>query len=703
MRGTRAIYVATAVLLALIAVVSVVIYRATEQDVVESFSAQQLAVARTVAVALETEVKALGASLRQLNTLPSVQLLDVWYTGQRVMAAFDADTSGVIAQVVRIDVAERRYAWTTHGELIAREQAGIADRDLWGWFADRREEGQVRMGPIWWDASAPKHYRALAVPVWRVASSGENPVPPNDFNGVLAFVIDTQKLAGAYARSAAVESVGGVLMLDLGEPGARIGIGAVAAGEDAAAIGYAPDLTSEPEGTAVVQDEVWAWSPLAVPGGRWTVILNTPDSVSALVRAAGLRQLVIVSVLMVLVPLVAWVLVRREREAEEERRLLQIQLAQAQRMDAIGKLAGGIAHDFNNLLTAILGYVSLILEDAQPGTPIHDEATQIRRASESAAALTQKLLAFSRRQVLQPQEIDLAMLLKDILSFVNRLVGEHIRIASDVTPDLWTVIADPVQVEQAVINLAINARDAMPNGGTLEITAKNAPRAEGEWRGDYEVKPGDYVQLSVRDTGIGMDDATRARMFEPFFTTKPKGKGTGLGLATVWGIVKQSGGYIHVTSTPNSGTAIELLLPRGPADAPAPRTEPEAADAAVTGSETVLLVEDEEAVREFARTTLQRQGYRVLTAPGPEDALRIAHDFRESIALLLTDIVMPGMQGPELATSLRLMRPGVRVLFMSGYAAEAMTTDTLKDAALLQKPFSAAILSRAVRLVLDKQ
>jgi CheY-like chemotaxis protein len=216
------------------------------------------------------------------------------------------------------------------------------------------------------------------------------------------------------------------------------------------------------------------------------------------------------------------------------------------------------------------------------------------------------------------------------------------------------------------------------------------------------VQPGDYVQIIVRDTGVGMVEATRIRMFEPFFTTKAKGKGTGLGLSSVWGIVKQSGGYIHVNSTPGAGTTIELLLPRAAATS-AKEPGKRAVDHQVPGSETILLVDDEAAVLEFARTALERQGYRVLTASGSEDAMRIAHDFRERISLLLTDVRMPGMQGPELATRLRSMRPGLRVLFMSGYAAEAVTSETLKETALLQKPFKPAVLSRAVRLVLDQR
>ena len=695
MRGIRLIFAATSAILLLLALLSVLIYRATDREVVASFSEQQLAVARTLAVAVEADARAFAASLRQLNTLPSIQSLDQDFIGQRVRAAFESESTGVILQIVRIDANQRRFAWSLHGERVVNAAAGIRDPGVWGWFADRAHQGHIRVGPVWFDPSAPAHHRAVAVPVWRVASSGPIPVPPNDFNGVLAFVIDTERLLKLYARPAAIDSMMRTFWLDLGD-GTRVRLGADAPAPDVLAASQ-----SQTEGTESNAGHLWAWARLPVPGASWTVILGSPYSVaSARVRDASLRQLGIVAALLVLVPAAGWLLVRREREAQEERRVLQMELAQSQKMDAIGKLAGGVAHDFNNLLTAILGYVGLILEDTPAGTEVHKEATHIKRAAESAAALTQKLLAFSRRQVLQPEKVDLAQLVKDTLIFLKRLLGEHIRIASQLDADIWPVIADPVQVEQALINLAVNARDAMPEGGRLEITLRNAPMPFGEKRSDHEVQPGDYVEIVVRDTGVGMDDATRARMFEPFFTTKPKGKGTGLGLSSVWGIVNQSGGHITVKSAPNAGTTIELLLPRAPGDETARRKS--GPRPAALGHETILLVEDDAAVREFARTTLERHGFFVLTANGPEDALRIVHDYREHIALLLTDVVMPNMQGPELAEAVRRLRPEVRVLFMSGYAAEHMTHETLKDSALLQKPFPPAVLTRAVRLVLDR-
>jgi signal transduction histidine kinase len=697
MRSTRVIYAATAAVLVVVGTLSVLIYRATEREVVAAFSAQQLAVARTVAVALDAEGKALVASLRQLNALPSVQWLDEPYIGQRVRAAFEPAPTGVL-QVVRIGANQQRYTWSRSGELLESRAAMTPNAEMWQWSADRSHEGRMRIGPVWWDAAVPAHYRALFVPVWRVATSGPLPVPPNDFNGVLAFVVDVRGLLHGYTQPASIQAMNGTLSLDFGDADSMFSIGGMS--PTPAAITH---IDGDLEGAAVIDGYVWAWAHLPFADKTWGVTIGTPyDVASARVGEAGLRQLAVIGVLVVLVPLAAGLLVRRERQAEHERRVLELQLAQAQKMDAIGKLAGGIAHDFNNLLTAILGYTNLILEDVSAGTPAHQEATQVRRAAQSAAALTQKLLAFSRRQALHAEHIDLALLFKDIMLLVRRIVGEHVAVVCDLQPDLWPVMVDPVQVEQAVINLATNARDAMPNGGSLEIIVRNAPRSERHEGADQDAQPADYVQIVVRDTGIGMDESTRARMFEPFFTTKPKGKGTGLGLSSVWGIVTQSGGYINVASAPHAGTTIELFLPRASAIASSVTATGVAADEQLPGNETVLLVEDDDAVRDLARTSLERQGYHVLTAPGAEDALRIAHDYREGISLLLTDVRMPGMQGPELATRLRSMRPGLRVLFMSGYPSEAVTNEILNDAALLEKPFLPAVLTQAVRLMLDR-
>ena len=301
-------------------------------------------------------------------------------------------------------------------------------------------------------------------------------------------------------------------------------------------------------------------------------------------------------------------------------------------MEAIGKLAGGVAHDFNNMLTAILGYSSMIQEDAPPKSAIRDQALQIRRAAENAAALTQKLLAFSRKQVLQSDPVDFRSMLGNLLPLVRNAVGEDITVSTQMGEDLWPILADPVQVEQSILNLAINAREAMPKGGTLQIAARNAPRPHGERRPDADVKPGDYVQITVTDTGIGMDEATRTRMFEPFFTTKAPGKGTGLGLSTVYGFVRQCGGYIGVMSTPGQGTSIELLLPRASAPA-APLTPP--AQAEPDGQDRhrprCWSPKTKTACAQLAVETLERRGYRVLgrreRRGGAEDRERLRrHD-----------------------------------------------------------------------------
>ncbi len=409
--------------------------------------------------------------------------------------------------------------------------------------------------------------------------------------------------------------------------------------------------------------------------------------------------------LLVAVPLGGWLLARRERRTQEGQRRLERQLAESQKMEAIGKLAGGVAHDFNNMLTVILGYASLIVEAAPPNSPIRDQAGQIRRAAERAAALTHKLLAFSRRQVLQTNQFDFTVMLENLLQLVRRVIGENIAVTSRAEPGLWPVLADPAQVEQSIVNLAINARDAMPDGGTLQIVAGNAPRPDGERRPDGDVRPGHYVQITVTDSGLGMDEATRARMFDPFFTTKAQGKGTGLGLSTVYGFVRQCGGYIGVTTALGLGTSIELLLPRAP-DMPAPTPTATAtatpAMAASGRKETVLVVEDEDAVRHLAVESLERGGYLVIKAASGDEALRVADGFEGTIHVLLSDVVMPGMKGPELARRLRAARPSIRVLLMSGYAAEVVTEDDLKEATLLSKPFTAGVLTKAVRTVIDR-
>jgi CheY-like chemotaxis protein len=295
-------------------------------------------------------------------------------------------------------------------------------------------------------------------------------------------------------------------------------------------------------------------------------------------------------------------------------------------------------------------------------------------------------------------------MLGNLLQLVRGATGADIKVTTQIGEDLWPILADSTQLEQAILNLALNARDAMPKGGTLQITARNAPRPSGERRTDADVKPGDYVQITVTDTGVGMDEATRTHMFEPFFTTKQPGKGTGLGLSTVYGFVRQCGGYIGVLSTPGQGTSIELLLPRARAviAPPTSPTPPALLDQPPQPRlETVLVAEDEDGVRQLAYETLVRRGYRVIAAESGEAALKVAAAYDGTIHLLLSDVVMPGMKGPELAERLRAMRPGIKVLLMSGYAADVVTPADLKESTLIPKPFSPAVLVQAVRAALD--
>jgi len=374
------------------------------------------------------------------------------------------------------------------------------------------------------------------------------------------------------------------------------------------------------------------------------------------------------------------------KRAEQALRRSEEQLRQAQKMEAVGRLAGGIAHDFNNLLTVITSYGDLLLEDLAPDDSRRDDVDQIRKAAEGAAALTRQLLAFSRQQVLEPKVVDLRAVLAGTEKLLRRLIGADVHLAMPLAPDLGAVKADPGQLEQIIINLAVNARDAMPGGGRLTIEAANMV---------VEARPGRYVMLAVSDTGIGMDEQTKARVFEPFFTTKETGKGTGLGLATVYGIVKQAGGFITVDSEPGRGTTFKVYLPRvdepvAPAIArPAP-AEPR------RGTETVLVAEDAPSVRLVTRQVLERYGYTVLEAPTGDIALRLAAKHHGPIHLLLTDVVMPGLSGRQLAGQLSLLRSEMKVLYVSGYA------DTVEPgAAYLQKPFAPEALARRVRDVLD--
>ena len=389
--------------------------------------------------------------------------------------------------------------------------------------------------------------------------------------------------------------------------------------------------------------------------------------------------------------------------ALEELTQTQAQLVQAQKMEAIGQLTGGIAHDFNNLLTVIPGRSQLARRDLPTDHPHWRTFALIEKTAERAAALTRQLLAFSRQQVLQPRVLDLNAGVSGLAPMLQRLIGEDIEFVVVAAPDLGRVKADPSQIEQVIVNLAVNARDAMPQGGRLMIETGNADVDDGDARRHVGVPPGRYVRLAVRDTGHGMDAATQARIFEPFFTTKAKGKGTGLGLATVYGIAQQSGGHIGVSSEPGQGATFTLYLPRvdeavetGPAGPPAAVGE--------RGSETILLVEDDEEVRAVARDTLEAAGYVVLPAANATEVLGLTADGSRRIHLLVTDVVMPQVSGRELAERLVPAYQDLRVLYISGYTDDTILRHGVLAAgtAFLQKPFTPWALLRKVREVLDE-
>ncbi len=385
------------------------------------------------------------------------------------------------------------------------------------------------------------------------------------------------------------------------------------------------------------------------------------------------------------------------------RRRLQEQLFQAQKMEAVGRLAGGVAHDFNNLLTAILGYSDMVIEKLPDTNGVHRYVTQIKKAGERAASLTRQLLAFSRLQVMSPQVLDLNAVVSDMSQMLRRMMGEDIRVQVEPAATLGRVKADPSQIEQVVLNLAVNARDAMLHGGELTIRTSNVSVPEAMVEGHVQVEPGDYVLLEMSDTGCGMDAETRARVFEPFFTTKEKGKGTGLGLSTVYGIIKQSGGYIWAASEPGLGSTFTIYLPT--VSEPLSAVKPiEAPEQGHRGVETLLLVEDDGSVRGLLRRVLRSRGYRVLEANNGEQGLALCTDLQgSSIHLILTDVVMPGLTGPEFARRARSLHPESQILFMTGYAGNCVGgTEVLEpNAYCIQKPFSTEVLAAKVRSILD--
>jgi two-component system, cell cycle sensor histidine kinase and response regulator CckA len=387
-----------------------------------------------------------------------------------------------------------------------------------------------------------------------------------------------------------------------------------------------------------------------------------------------------------------------------DRLRLEEQLRQSQKMEAVGRLAGGVAHDFNNLLTAIIGYGELALGELPPGSDVRADVEEMFKAGQSAAALTRQLLAFSRRQVLQLQSLDVNAIVTRTRSLLARVIGEDIRLTTELDPTLPRIIADPSQIEQIVMNLVVNARDAMPAGGRLTIRTSATSLDARYVRTHPEARTGPHVRLDVIDTGTGMTSEVRARLFEPFFTTKERGKGTGLGLPTVYGIVRQTGGSLEVESEPGKGATFSIFLPIGAASEYERTRDAERAPWSVRGTETVLLVEDQAEVLAVARDTLRRHGYRVLEAEGPEQAVVISSG-DDPIDLLLTDVVLPGMSGHVLAARLQDERPTLRVLLTSGYADErlAMPEAAGDQPPFLQKPFTSAALLSKVREVLDAE
>jgi two-component system, cell cycle sensor histidine kinase and response regulator CckA len=389
-----------------------------------------------------------------------------------------------------------------------------------------------------------------------------------------------------------------------------------------------------------------------------------------------------------------------------ERVRLEDQLRQAHKMEAVGALAGGIAHDFNNLLSVILSYTDLTMAELKRDDPIRAELQEVSRAANRAADLTHQLLAFSRRQVLQPQVVDLNVIVSNLETMLRRILGEHIGLTVLPARTLWPVFVDRGQLEQVVMNLVVNARDAMSDGGSLTIETANLEIDEAHAARHVDLQPGSYVMLAVTDTGAGMDKTVLSRIFEPFFTTKKEGEGTGLGLATVFGIVRQSGGNVCVYSEPGKGSSFKVYFPRSAevADEMRPKVSRTDAPPATTGgSETILLVEDEEQVRVLVRTILRRKGYNILEARNAGEAFLLCEGHAGTIHLLLTDVVMPMMSGQKLGERLASMRPEMKVLFMSGYTNSAIVNQGVLDSgiAFLQKPITVASLLRHVRNVLD--
>ena len=393
-----------------------------------------------------------------------------------------------------------------------------------------------------------------------------------------------------------------------------------------------------------------------------------------------------------------------QAEGRRERARLEHQFRQAQKMEAVGRLAGGVAHDFNNLLTVSTGYADLLLCDASLQVSQRTALEEIRRAAERGGALTHQLLAFSRRQPFTPRTVQLNKLILNMEKMLSRLIGEDVELITVLAAEPASTRTDPGQIEQVIMNVVVNARDAMPGGGKLIVETTNAQVDAAHTGPAMDLQPGSYVVLAISDTGTGMDPETTAHLFEPFFTTKAPGKGTGLGLATAYGIVRQSGGAISIFSEPGRGTLVKIYLPSAEAKAAAETEEP-ASTTSLKGTETILVVEDETRVRKLICQVLTAQGYQVLEALGGEQAIRRAAKHNGSIHLLLADVVMPEMSGPRAEEQIRALHPGIKVLYMSGYTDEAIVHHGILDSgqAFLQKPFLPNTLARKVREVLNTE